>query len=299
MSLRLGINTCFAVKRWPAPDEWAPIVADELGLEIVQHSLDLVDLGADDLDEQAGAVRGGVRRARARGALDVHRAGRLLANLLLHPDRRAPAAPWPGTRAIACTAALAARAPPAVTSAPVASRALADPARRAQRWDGPAGGARAAWRAEARDGRAGRARWSRTWRAAREPSTMAPGRGPARPRGDAEPRPIAPVPRRRAPVRRRARAATTATRTRGCAGWAPRAVVHLQQSDAEADHHWPFTAGRQRARAGSTPTACWTRSRPGARARCSCSRSSRRSSSADAAVLDDLRESVDYWREAL
>ena len=27
MQLRLGINTCFAVKRWPRPEDWAPIVS--------------------------------------------------------------------------------------------------------------------------------------------------------------------------------------------------------------------------------------------------------------------------------
>ena len=32
MEVRLGIDTCFAVKRWPRPEDWAPIVADRLGL---------------------------------------------------------------------------------------------------------------------------------------------------------------------------------------------------------------------------------------------------------------------------
>ncbi len=44
-------------------------------------------------------------------------------------------------------------------------------------------------------------------------------------------------------------------------------VVHLQQSDADADHHWPFTAERQRAGAGSPPIAFWTRLTRRARAR--------------------------------
>ena len=30
---RLGINTCFAVKRWPRVEDWAPIVRDRLGLK--------------------------------------------------------------------------------------------------------------------------------------------------------------------------------------------------------------------------------------------------------------------------
>ena len=46
MRVRLGVNTCFAVKRWPRPADWAPIVRDRLGLGLVQHSLDLVNLDA-------------------------------------------------------------------------------------------------------------------------------------------------------------------------------------------------------------------------------------------------------------
>src|SRR5512143_1949343 len=44
----LGINNCFAVKRWPRTADWGPIVRERLGLRLVQHSLDLVDLGVDD-----------------------------------------------------------------------------------------------------------------------------------------------------------------------------------------------------------------------------------------------------------
>ena len=55
MRLRLAINNCFAVKRWPLADEWAQIVAGELGLDSVQHSLDLVDLGAGESEQEAQA----------------------------------------------------------------------------------------------------------------------------------------------------------------------------------------------------------------------------------------------------
>ena len=59
MRLQSGINTCFAVKRWPMPDDWAPIVRDRLGLPLVQHSLDLVDLhvSAERLEAQAHRSR--------------------------------------------------------------------------------------------------------------------------------------------------------------------------------------------------------------------------------------------------
>src|SRR5205823_1324223 len=83
----LGINTCFAVKRWPEPDRWAAIVADELGLGMVQHSLDLVDLDADaPVREQAEAVAA----ACAAGGIAVHSTftglGAYGRNLLLDPD---------------------------------------------------------------------------------------------------------------------------------------------------------------------------------------------------------------------
>jgi D-erythrulose 1-phosphate 3-epimerase len=58
-TFRLGINTCFAVKRWPLPSDWAPIVREDWGLDLVQHTLDLVDVqgGADLLDAEVQGVR--------------------------------------------------------------------------------------------------------------------------------------------------------------------------------------------------------------------------------------------------
>jgi sugar phosphate isomerase/epimerase len=87
---QLGINTCFAVKRWPRPADWAPIVREVLGLDLVQVSLDLVDVthGPDalsrDVDEHlAAADRHGIR---------IHSVFTGVAgyssNLLLHPDER-------------------------------------------------------------------------------------------------------------------------------------------------------------------------------------------------------------------
>lgn len=42
-SIRLGINNCFAVKRWPEPQAWANIVGRNLEVGIVQFSYDLLD----------------------------------------------------------------------------------------------------------------------------------------------------------------------------------------------------------------------------------------------------------------
>jgi sugar phosphate isomerase/epimerase len=86
--VQLGINTCFAVKRWPRPTDWAPIVRDTLGLDLVQVSLDLVDLTqsdeamARDIDEHLEAA--------ARYGIQIHSvftgvAGYSL-NLMLHPS---------------------------------------------------------------------------------------------------------------------------------------------------------------------------------------------------------------------
>ena len=85
---RLGINTCFAVKRWPQPERWARLVRDDLGLDLVQHSLDLVDLDASPAEAAGQADR--VRAACAAAGLTLHSTFTGLvaysSNLLLHPD---------------------------------------------------------------------------------------------------------------------------------------------------------------------------------------------------------------------
>jgi D-erythrulose 1-phosphate 3-epimerase len=88
---RLGINTCFAVKRWPQPERWARLVRDELELDLVQHSLDLVDLDAPPAEVTGQAVR--LQEACDGNGLALHSTFTGLAayssNLLLHPDRPA------------------------------------------------------------------------------------------------------------------------------------------------------------------------------------------------------------------
>ncbi|MDQ6796329.1 MAG: sugar phosphate isomerase/epimerase, partial [Chloroflexota bacterium] len=108
MRLRLGINTCFAVKRWPETNAWLRIVHDRLGLALIQHSFDLIPDGSSDASAEAlGAdIRG------AGG--DLHSTFTGLAaysgNLLLHPDpiQRARAEAWFGW-AIRYTAAAGGR----------------------------------------------------------------------------------------------------------------------------------------------------------------------------------------------
>ena len=112
MQLRLGINTCFAVKRWPRPVDWGPVVRDQLGLRLVQHTFDLVDLSAGPaaIERQADLVT----RTAADVDLEVASTFTGLAayssNLLLAPDAeaRAAARAWYAA-AIRFTAAIGAR----------------------------------------------------------------------------------------------------------------------------------------------------------------------------------------------
>src|SRR6185437_6408959 len=90
---RLGINTCFAVKRWPRPDDWARIVRDELGLEVVELSLDLIEDG----DRRAvNQVRSALDEYGLRAETVFTGLAAYSLNLLMHPDqeRRRAAADW-------------------------------------------------------------------------------------------------------------------------------------------------------------------------------------------------------------
>lgn len=89
--LSLGLNTCFAVKRWPEPERWMAIVRETLGLRRCQVSLDLFEPGLD-LSMVMSAARSVAREAH-RSDVVVHSSFTGLAgyssNLLLHPDSEA------------------------------------------------------------------------------------------------------------------------------------------------------------------------------------------------------------------
>jgi sugar phosphate isomerase/epimerase len=109
-SVTYGTNTCFAVKRWPEPDEWTRIVA-ELGIENVQFSLDLADpvlSGAPETyrETRDAAERRGIRIVSAFTGFVGY-----AQNLLGHPDAslRAAAEDW-YRAAIAAAGQLGARA---------------------------------------------------------------------------------------------------------------------------------------------------------------------------------------------
>ena len=97
-SVDLGINLGFAFKRWPEPERWAQIVRDDLGLDLVQFTFDLLDPWWPERERRTLAAR--VRRAAADAGLTIHSAQLGLAwytyNGLLHPDPagRAIAREW-------------------------------------------------------------------------------------------------------------------------------------------------------------------------------------------------------------
>jgi sugar phosphate isomerase/epimerase len=298
MRLRLGINTCFAVKRWPRPEDWAPVVRDRLELRLVQHSLDLVntDPSAPSLDTQAADVR----RVAAAHGLELHSTFTGLAayssNLLLAPDvadRQASLA-WYRT-VIGFTKGVGGSA----TGGHVGCYSVPDwrdPARRAALWD-TLQDSLAELAAEARD--AGlEYHLVENLAVAREPSTMAM-IGELLTEGDAQHVPIRLcldvghmcVPGTSGPDR------DPYAWLRSLGSSAP--VVQLQQSDAEGDHHWPFTdrynaIGRIAAdrvidalgEGGVEESALLLEVIPPFE-------------QDDDAVLDDLARSVEYWREAL
>jgi sugar phosphate isomerase/epimerase len=293
----LGINTCFAVKRWPEPERWAEIVAGALGLGMVQHSLDLVDLEADaPVREQAEAV---ASACAARG-LAVHSTftglGAYGRNLLLDPDpvARRRAAAW-FRRAVDFTAAAGGRA----AGGHVGACSVADwrdDVRREGLWDGLRADLR---QLAAYAGAQGlEAFLFENMAARREPSTIA----------EAESL-LAPAEDGRAAVALcldvgHQCVVGTSGDDRDPYAWLRRLgarspVVHLQQSDADADHHWPFTAernaqGRIDARrvldaldaSGAAEVALVLEVIPSFEAD-------------DDVVLDELIESAGHWREAL
>jgi D-erythrulose 1-phosphate 3-epimerase len=297
MQWSLGVDDCFAVKRWPRPADWAPVVRD-LGVTLVQHSLDLEDMAAppDAIAAAADAVRGA---ADAQG-LTIHSTFTGLAayssNLLLHPDAdaRDRGEAWFG-RAIAFTAAVGGSS----TGGHVGAYSVPDardPARR-ETLAADLGARLARLAAEARS--AGLAYLMvENLAAAREPATMADVRA-ILDDGDAA----------RVPIRLcldvgHMCVPGTVGDERDPYAWA-RAfgrvapVVQLQQSDTEGDHHWPFTAAANAAGRVDADRLLDALEASGASEIALILEVIPPFEQDDDAVLADMRASVAYWRDAL
>jgi hypothetical protein len=292
MQLRLGINTCFAVKRWPRVVDWGPIVRDRLGLGLVQHSLDLVDLAVDDPRD--------LRLDLANVGLELHSSFTGLAayssNLLLHPaaGARSAAEAWYRT-AIAWTAAAGGRA----MGGHVGAFSVADwtdPSARAERWsdlrlrlDRLAADARTAGLDHL---------LVENLAAAREPSTMSTIRDLAT-EGDAHHVPI----RLCLDVGHMCVPGTSGA-DRDPYAWLASVgslatVVQLQQSDAGGDHHWPFTPDRNSEGRIDADRVIDALGVGGVESSALVLEVIPPFEQPDDDVLADLVASVDYWREAL
>ncbi len=297
MQLQFGINTCFAVKRWPRPEDWAPIVRDRLGLTLVEHSFDLVEPDdAESLPLAASALADAARRH----GLTVHSTFTGLAaysaNLLLHPDptARAAALAW-FRRAITFTAAVGGSA----TGGHVGAFSVGDwhdPARRAERW----GGLKAALTELSWDAAAAGLGYVlvENLAAAREPSTRAMIREL-----------LSPAENDHAAVGLcldvgHMCVAGTSGDERDPYVWlrelGPSAPeVQLQQSDADGDHHWPFTPERNRQGRIDAARVIDALGEGGTQRCALILEVIPAFEQDDDAVVDDLARSVDYWREAL
>lgn len=88
--VHLGINACFAVKRWPEPEDWIRMVSEDLHLEVAQVSADLLplSLGGNAAADYANEVR---RSAESKG-VQIHSMftglGAYASNLLLAESER-------------------------------------------------------------------------------------------------------------------------------------------------------------------------------------------------------------------
>jgi sugar phosphate isomerase/epimerase len=298
MRARLGINNCFAVKRWPQPADWAAIVRDELGLEIVELSLDLVgDIssagGGDDVVSQT------------RSALDLYglRAETVFTglaayslNLLMHPDegRRRAAAEW-YLGVIEFAAQVGARGAGGHVGA-MSVPDWSDPARRAERWAG-------LQRSLAELAAAARSAGLdyllvENLASHREPSTLASIESLLTD-GDAGHAPV----RLCLDVGHQCVPGTTGD-DRDPYAWLARfggrlGEVQLQQTDGLADHHWPFTRERNETGVIDPGRVLDTLAEAGAEDVLLILEVIPAFEQDDAGVLADLRASSELWKTAL
>lgn len=295
MKLELGINTCFAVKRWPLPQEWARIVRDRLNLSLIELSFDVIDASADSIaaeskDINAVASEFGLTVRSTFTGLAAYSS-----NLLLSPSARAreTAADW-FRRAIDFSGNVGA----AATGGHVGAFSVTDwndSKLRSDRWDG----LRAAINdlaAYASD-RGLQALLVENLAAAREPSTMAMIRELLT---DAD--------ETHAAVRLALDVGHmcvvgTSGDDRDPYAWLRELSrsafeVQLQQSDADGDHHWPFTFEANRRGRIDADRVIDALGESGAEEIALVLEVIPPFEQEDGSVIDDLAASVDYWRDA-
>jgi sugar phosphate isomerase/epimerase len=300
MSIHLGINTCFAVKRWPEPEQWVRIVKDELGLDCCQFSLDLVD---PLLDEAATMTYADTARQLAKThELFIHSTFTGLAayswSQLLHPQMtmRAAAMRW-YERAIDFTARLGASGMGGHIGAFSVQDAMNEQRKQTllreleerltalARYAAQHGLSHLLF-----ENMAVTREWGHTIEEAQQLANMDTGGGV----------PLVLCLDVGHPCALHTGTASDDYLAWFAQPWSHRPIVHLQQTDHTGDHHWPFTRkynaqGMVRAEDILQAIEPWLATgdvflflepiHP--------------FEADDNVVLDELRESVDYWREAL
>jgi D-erythrulose 1-phosphate 3-epimerase len=297
MRARLGINNCFAVKRWPRPEDWARVVRYELGLQIVELSLDLMET-VNDLErlrtvESVRAVLGehGLRAETVFTGLAAYSG-----NLLMHPDaeHRRSALEW-----YLGIVDLAARLGANGAGGHVGAMSVpdwTDPERRAERWSGLQ---RSLVEIAACAQTAGLDYLLvENLASPREPSTIA-GLETLLTGGDASHVPV----RLCLDVGHQCVPGTTGA-DRDPYAWLSHfsgrlAEVQLQQSDGLADHHWPFTAERNAVGRIDPGRVLDTLEDAGAQDVLLVLEVIPPFEQDDAQVLADLRASVELWTGAI
>jgi sugar phosphate isomerase/epimerase len=296
--VRLGIATTFAVKRWPRPADWAPIVRQRFDLRLVQHTLDLVEppLGVGSVVTRSSAVR----RACAEHDLEIHSTitGKAASArcLLLHPDPEVRTeARLFFHRAIAFTERIGGLATGGHVGALASADAMGDEAT-AARWKD----VRTALTSLAMDARRAGLDFLLVENrpSARETSTMTVVRQLLRD-GDALHTPI----RLCLDLGHMCAAGNSGDDLdpyawlRAFARLTP--VVQVQQSDAAADRHWPFTEEWNRLGRIAADPVLDALGEGGAEDLVLMLEVVPPAAQTDERVIADLVASVDYWREAL
>ena len=298
MDVRLGINTCFAVKRWPRPADWAPIVREHLGLRLVQHTFDLVDLSVDsaEIERQAEDLTWTAKDLDLDVASTFTGLAAYSSNLLLAPDAetRAASRAWYAA-AIRFTAAIGAQ----ITGGHLGAFSVHDwndAVAHADRWSdlkqSLAGLAAIASEAGLE------ALVVENLAAAREPSTMAMLADLLTTGGEGH------VPIRACIDVGHMCVPGTEGDDRDPYAWlrhlgAHAPMVQLQQSDAAGDHHWPFTPAHDGDGRIDPDRVLAALIESGARRTDLILEVIPPFEQADGEVLQDLVVSVDRWRDAL
>lgn len=306
-NLHLGINACFAVKRWPEPERWLCIVR-ELGLDCCQFSFDLVDPLLDETITFSYADR--VREQAAAEGIFIHSAFTGLAayswSQLLHPDQamREAAMRW-YERAIDFTARLGAPGMGGHIGA-FSVQDAADAARQrlllAELEQRLAALSRYAGQRGLRfllfENMAVTREWGYSIEQAQQLTSL----------------PLDGVPLvlcldlghpcALLPVESRYRSLETGTSSADYLAWLnvpwPHTpVLHLQQSDRTGDHHWPFTAAYNAQGLVQAPAVLNALSHWPATDIYLFLEPIHPFEADDDSVLQDLRESVQYWRDAM